>query len=114
MRWRAFSCTRWPYASQRKSVTRLGSGRLRHVMKAARIGAQCNIGGGSFIESGAILGDRVTLKNQAMIWDGVQIGDDAFIGPGVIFTNDAYPRSPRMPIVQGRYADPRLAGRHRR
>jgi len=77
-----------------------------HVMKGARIGARCNIGGGSFVESGAVLGDRVTLKNQAMVWDGVQIGDDAFVGPSVIFTNDAYPRSPRMPLVQRRYADP--------
>jgi acetyltransferase-like isoleucine patch superfamily enzyme len=77
-----------------------------HVMKGARIGTHCNIGGGSFVESGAVLGDRVTLKNQAMVWDGVQIDEDVFVGPGVIFTNDAYPRSPRMPRVQRRYADP--------
>jgi acetyltransferase-like isoleucine patch superfamily enzyme len=53
-----------------------------------------------------VLGDRVTLKNQVMVWDGVTIGDDAFIGPGVIFTNDRFPRSPRMERVKQRYVDP--------
>jgi UDP-2-acetamido-3-amino-2,3-dideoxy-glucuronate N-acetyltransferase len=77
-----------------------------HVMKGARVGVDCNIGEGVFIESGAVLGNRVTLKNQVMIWDGVTIGDEAFIGPGVIFTNDAAPRSPRMPLVEQRYHDP--------
>ena len=53
-----------------------------------------------------MLGDRVTVKNQAMIWDGVTIADDAFIGPGVIFTNDRTPRSPRMREAAARYASP--------
>ena len=52
------------------------------------------------------LGDRVTVKNQVMIWDGVHIEDDVFIGPGVIFTNDRHPRSPRMPRVRHRYEKP--------
>lgn len=67
-----------------------------HVMAGARIGSDCNIGDHAFIESGAVLGDRVTVKNNVMVWSGVTIEDDVFIGPGVIFTNDRYPRSPRM------------------
>ncbi len=51
-----------------------------------------------------MLGDRVTVKNQAMIWDGVTIADDVFVGPGVTFTNDRAPRSPRMAAVAARYA----------
>jgi len=74
-----------------------------HVMAGAVVGADCNIGGGAFVEKGAVLGDRVTLKNQVMVWDGVTIEDDAFIGPGVVFTNDLYPRSPRMREVAERY-----------
>ena len=31
-----------------------------HVMPGAVIGRDCNIGDGAFIESGAVLGDRVT------------------------------------------------------
>jgi acetyltransferase-like isoleucine patch superfamily enzyme len=70
------------------------------------VGKNCNVGGGAFVESGAVLGDRVTLKNQVMVWDGVRLEDDVFVGPGVIFTNDAFPRSPRMPQVGQRYSDP--------
>src|SRR2546423_1628096 len=78
-----------------------------HVMKGAVVGRDCNIGGHAFIEAGARIGDRVTVKNQTMVWNGVEIADDAFIGPGVSFTNDAYPRSARMPhaAVALRYAD---------
>jgi acetyltransferase-like isoleucine patch superfamily enzyme len=77
-----------------------------HVMRGAQVGCRCNIGEGVFVETGAVLGDRVTLKNQVLVWDGIQIGDDAFVGPGVIFTNDAAPRSPRMAVVESRYKDP--------
>jgi UDP-2-acetamido-3-amino-2,3-dideoxy-glucuronate N-acetyltransferase len=77
-----------------------------HVMKGAQVGSHTNIGEGAFVESGAVIGDRVTLKNQVLVWDGVRIGDDVFVGPGVVFTNDATPRSPRMPEAAWRYRDP--------
>jgi UDP-2-acetamido-3-amino-2,3-dideoxy-glucuronate N-acetyltransferase len=35
-------------------------------MKGAVIGRDCNIGDHAFVETGARIGDRVTLKNQAM------------------------------------------------
>jgi UDP-2-acetamido-3-amino-2,3-dideoxy-glucuronate N-acetyltransferase len=78
-----------------------------HVMKDATVGCDCNIGDHAFIESGACVGHRVTIKNQVMVWDGVEIGDDVFVGPGVTFTNDLFPRSPRMelPAVAARYRD---------
>ena len=40
-----------------------------------------------------------------MIWEGVTIEDNVFLGPGAIFTNDLYPRSPRMPSAVQRYSD---------
>jgi hypothetical protein len=46
----------------------------------------------------------VTIKNQALIWEGVTIHDDVFIGPRATFTNDRYPRSPRMAEAAGRYS----------
>src|SRR5271166_2262947 len=67
-----------------------------HVMSGAIIGRDCTIGDHAFVEAGARIGNRVTIKNQVMVWDGVVVGDDAFIGPGVTFTNDLWPRSPRM------------------
>lgn len=80
-----------------------------HVMGGARIGAHCNIGDHAFIENGAVLGDGVTVKNGVMVWTGVEVEDGAFLGPGVKFTNDRFPRSPRMSDVEAvweRYAEP--------
>jgi acetyltransferase-like isoleucine patch superfamily enzyme len=78
-----------------------------HVMKGAHVGRDCNVGDHVFIEDGAWVGDGVTIKNQVMVWNGVRIADGAFIGPGVIFTNDPYPRSPRIagvPEIARRYS----------
>ena len=63
-----------------------------HVMSGARVGARCNIGDQAFIESGAVLGDDVTIKNGVAVWDHVTIGDLVFVGPGVTFTNELRPR----------------------
>lgn len=75
-----------------------------HVMRGAKIGTCVNVGDHTFIEGGAVIGNNVTIKNQVCIWDGITIEDDAFIGPRVTFTNDRYPRSPRMEAVKSRYA----------
>lgn len=74
-----------------------------HVMAGAAIGEDCQVCDGVFVEGGARVGHRVTIKNGAMIWKGVTIEDDVFIGPAVVFTNDRYPRSSRMPEVGERY-----------
>jgi len=74
-----------------------------HVMADAEVGRDCNICGHVFIESGAQVGSRVTIKNNVSIWNGVTLEDDVFVGPGVIFTNDKYPRSPRSAAAIGRY-----------
>ena len=63
-----------------------------HVMKGARVGADCNVCDHCFIESGAVLGDRVTVKNAVLIWDKVHIGNEVFLGPNMLFTNDRTPR----------------------
>jgi acetyltransferase-like isoleucine patch superfamily enzyme len=74
-----------------------------HILEGAVIGKNCNIGDYCFIESGVIIGDNVTIKNHTAIWEGITIEQNAFIGPNVIFTNDLWPRSPRLPIVSDRY-----------
>lgn len=76
-----------------------------HIMSGARVGSRCNIGDHAFIESGAVLGNNVTVKNHVLIWEGITIEDDVFLGPRVTFTNDRFPRSPRMANVRQRYAD---------
>jgi len=62
-------------------------------MDGARVGADCNIGEHCFIEQGAVLGDRVTVKNGVAVWKGVTAEDDVFLGPNVALTNDLRPRS---------------------
>lgn len=66
-----------------------------HVLRGAVVGRSCKIGEHSFVEGGARIGDRVTVKNAALIWAGVDIGDDVFVGPRVTFTNDLRPRAHR-------------------
>jgi UDP-2-acetamido-3-amino-2,3-dideoxy-glucuronate N-acetyltransferase len=64
-----------------------------HVMQGAVVGERCNICDHAFIESGAVVGNGVTVKNNVLLWDGVTIEDDVFLGPNVVFTNDPNPRA---------------------
>ncbi len=64
-----------------------------HVLAGARVGADCNICNGVFIEDGVVVGDRVTVKCGVQLWKGVELEDDVFIGPNATFTNDPFPRS---------------------
>jgi acetyltransferase-like isoleucine patch superfamily enzyme len=64
-----------------------------HVLPGAVVGRDCNICDGAYVEWGAVVGNRVTIKNQVLIFEGVTVEDDVFLGPGVIFTNDMRPRA---------------------
>jgi len=64
-----------------------------HVLPGARIGRDCNICDGVFIENDVVVGDRVTIKCGVQLWDGLRVGNDVFIGPNATFTNDKFPRS---------------------
>lgn len=89
-------------------TTQIGAGTriwaFTHILKNVTIGTNCNIGEQCFVESGAKIGDNVTLKNGNMVWEGVTLEDGVFVGPAVVFTNDLYPRSPRLPQVKERYS----------
>jgi len=64
-----------------------------HILKAAEIGCDCNIGDHCFIENYVKIGDEVVIKNGVSVWSGVTIENRAFIGPNVTFTNDLLPRA---------------------
>jgi UDP-2-acetamido-3-amino-2,3-dideoxy-glucuronate N-acetyltransferase len=66
-----------------------------HVMRGAVLGTNCNICDHAFIETGARLGNGVTVKNAVLVWDGVVVEDDVFLGPGTVFTNELRPRAAR-------------------
>ena len=76
-----------------------------HILPEVQIGTNCNIGDHAFVETGARLGNNVTVKNHVCIWEGITVADDCFVGPHVVFTNDQFPRSPRMAEVAQRYSD---------
>ena len=67
------------------------------VLPGARVGANCNICAGCFVENDVVIGDNVTVKNGVSLWDGLRVDDNAFIGPNVAFTNDKFPRSRARP-----------------
>jgi acetyltransferase-like isoleucine patch superfamily enzyme/dTDP-4-dehydrorhamnose 3,5-epimerase-like enzyme len=73
-----------------------------HVLPGARVGCDCNICDGVFMENNVIVGDRVTVKCGVQLWDGVRLEDDVFVGPNATFTNDVFPRSKQHPE---RYAE---------
>ena len=68
-----------------------------HILPGARIGAECNICDGVFVEGDVVIGDRVTIKCGVQLWDGARLEDDVFVGPNVTFTNDRFPRSRQHP-----------------
>ena len=67
------------------------------VLKGARIGKNCNICAGVFIENDVVIANDVTIKNGVQLWDGVRLGDGVFVGPNVTFTNDQFPKSKHYP-----------------
>ena len=68
-----------------------------HILPGAKIGRECNVCDGVFIENDVVVGDRVTIKCGVQLWDGVRLENDVFIGPNATFTNDPMPRSRRQP-----------------
>lgn len=68
-----------------------------HVLEGAKVGTDCNICDGVFVEDKAVIGDRVTLKCGVQVWNGVRLEDDVFVGPNATFTNDPFPRSRQWP-----------------
>ena len=76
-----------------------------HILEGVPIGTNCSIGDHCFIESDVVIGNNVTIKNGNMLWEGITLEDGVFVGPGVFFTNDLYPRSPRLPQAHKRYSD---------
>lgn len=83
------------------SSTQIGPGTriwaFTNVLGGARLGADCNICDGVFIENDVLIGDRVTVKCGVQLWDGIVLESDVFVGPNATFTNDRYPRSKQYP-----------------
>ena len=63
------------------------------VRENVRLGRNCVIGKGVYLDFGVCLGDNVKIQNYVSVYHGVTIEDGAFVGPHVCFTNDLRPRA---------------------
>jgi acetyltransferase-like isoleucine patch superfamily enzyme len=63
------------------------------VREGARIGCDCILGKGVYIDVGVVIGDRCKIQNRASIFHGVTLEDAVFIGPHAVFSNDRFPRA---------------------
>ena len=63
------------------------------IRERARLGENCIIGKGVYIDFEVSLGDNVKVQNYVSIYHGVKIEDGVFVGPHVCFTNDLRPRA---------------------
>jgi acetyltransferase-like isoleucine patch superfamily enzyme len=63
------------------------------VRERARLGANCIVGKGVYVDVDVVIGHNVKIQNRASIYHGTTIEDGVFIGPHVVFTNDRLPRA---------------------
>ena len=63
------------------------------VRDGARIGAECILGKGVYIDIDVEVGNRVKLENRVSVFRGARLGDGVFIGPHTCLLNDKRPRA---------------------
>ena len=63
------------------------------VRERARIGRECILGKGVYVDFDVVVGDRCKLQNGALLYHGAELADGVFVGPGAILTNDLLPRA---------------------
>ncbi|MGH9149051.1 MAG: DapH/DapD/GlmU-related protein [Acidimicrobiales bacterium] len=64
-----------------------------HLRAGARVGADCIVGGKTYIGPGVVIGNKVKINAAVYLCTGVTVEDGAMISAGTIFTNDRYPRA---------------------
>jgi UDP-2-acetamido-3-amino-2,3-dideoxy-glucuronate N-acetyltransferase len=63
------------------------------VRPSARLGMNCVIGKGTYIDAYVVVGDNCKIQNYVSVFDGVTLENGVFVGPHVCFTNDMQPRA---------------------
>jgi acetyltransferase-like isoleucine patch superfamily enzyme len=64
-----------------------------HLRRGAVVGADCIIGGKSYLANSVRVGDRCKINAMVYLCSGVTLGDGVFIAAHTTFTNDFYPRA---------------------
>jgi UDP-2-acetamido-3-amino-2,3-dideoxy-glucuronate N-acetyltransferase len=63
------------------------------VRERARLGGNCIVGKGVYIDAGVAIGDNCKIQNGCFVYHGATLEDGVFLGPGVVLTNDRVPRA---------------------
>lgn len=63
------------------------------VSNGARVGRDCILGKGVYIDPGVVVGDRVKLHTRVSVFKGSRIGSGVFVGPHSCLLNDKQPRA---------------------
>ena len=64
-----------------------------HLRRGSVVGADCIIGGKTYVAGGARIGDRCKLNAMVYVCAGVSLGDGVMVAAHTTFTNDFYPRA---------------------
>ena len=63
------------------------------IREETKIGANCILSKGVYVDAGVIIGNNVKVQNYVSVYHGVTIEDGVFCGPHCVFTNDKNPRA---------------------
>ena len=63
------------------------------VRRNARVGGDCVLGKGVFVDVDVTIGDRCKLQNYVNVFHGSVVEDEVFLGPLAVLTNDRFPRA---------------------
>lgn len=63
------------------------------IRERARIGRNCILGKGVYVDFDVTIGDNCKLQNGVYVYHPASLGDGVFLGPGAIITNDRTPRA---------------------
>ena len=63
------------------------------VREGARIGTECILGKGTYVDFDVTIGNRCKLENYVCVFHPAVLEDGVFLGPGVLVTNDRVPRA---------------------
>ncbi len=77
-----------------------------HLRGPSRLGAECVVGGKSYIAYGVRIGNRVKINAFVYICTGVTIEDGVMVSAGTVFTNDRFPRATSPDLARLRSSEP--------
>jgi acetyltransferase-like isoleucine patch superfamily enzyme len=63
------------------------------IREGARIGRDCILAKGVYVDAGVVVGDRVKLDNRVSLFRGARLSSGVFVGPHTCLLNDRRPRA---------------------